>query len=168
MRALFSLSDIKNCHIHAKGLIDLGWEIIATRETADYLKKCDIEVNDISEFFNIDSKFTFPPTLHPEIESALTDSPINKDKGIDLLYDITYPLTDGNDVGGHTLLALAAKGNRIVVPNADEMHIVLQALKDNNNSIGDDYRQSLIKKVYLKILLSLFFLSRVYRHLPAL
>ncbi|HIF02300.1 MAG TPA: hypothetical protein EYQ84_02860 [Nitrospinaceae bacterium] len=81
------------------------------------------------------------------MELALTTS---KATTIDLVFDTTYPLSEGNDVGGHTLLALAAKGNRIVVSNKKDMDKVVRQLICNENSIEADFRKRLITQAYEK------------------
>lgn len=146
--ALFSLFDQDKVILYAKQLVDIGWEIVATSETSEILNKNSISVKDISAFLGIRDLYPFPPTLHPKVELALTS---NMDKKIDLVYDITYPLDNGNDVGGHTLLALAAKGGRIVVCEKEDMKRVIEELKNNNNEVNSIFRQKLIEKVYDKI-----------------
>lgn len=147
-RVLFSLFDQKNAVVYAKQLVVLGWEIIASKETYDLLKQNCIPVVDISYFLKIKDKYPFPPTLHPMMELALTTG---QGKSIDFVYITNYPLSKGNDVGGNTILALAAKGKRIVVFNRKDMGKVVKTLKSNNNEIPPFFRQQLIDKVYAKI-----------------
>jgi len=147
--ALFSLYDQENCTSYARQLIDLGWGIVATKETGDILKDAGIKaVTGVSEFLGIEDNYPFPPTLHPKMELVLTT---DQDDRIDLVYDTTYPLAKGNDVGGHTLLALAAKGTRIVVADKQDMERVIDALKNNMNAITPSFRQELIDKAYARI-----------------
>ncbi|MCX5698505.1 MAG: hypothetical protein NTX01_02260 [Candidatus Omnitrophica bacterium] len=148
-RALFSLFDQRNSLSYAKQLISLGWEIVASKETVDILKKNHIPVMDISNFLKIKTKYPFPPTLHPYLELALST---NIGKSIDLVYVSTYPLSQGNDVGGHTMLALAAKGKKIVIWENEDMRNVLQRLKKNNNQVSPFLRKLLIDKVHDKII----------------
>ena len=111
-KALFSVDNLNNIEWFAAALKEMGWHIIATTETVDKLQQHNIVVENVATFTKVIENFRFPPTLHPKIEVALTlDEPFR----IDLVYDIPYPPSKGNDVGGHTLLALGAKGNRIVV-----------------------------------------------------
>jgi len=147
-KALFSLYDTTNSAKYAKALIDLGWDIIATRETVDILKEEGLSCEDIASFTGVTHDFGIPPTLHPKIENALTmDAP---DERIELVYDIPYPLEEGNDVGGRVLLALAAKGNRVPVFTREDMEVVISNLKENG-SIPDDLRNSLIDKANAEI-----------------
>jgi phosphoribosylaminoimidazolecarboxamide formyltransferase/IMP cyclohydrolase len=147
-RALFSLYDQDNVIQFAQQLVDLGWEIVATEETKNIVQENGIEVKSVSEFLGIKNVYPFPPTLHPQMELALTT---NQGNAIDFVYDTTYPLSQGNDVGGHTLLALAAKGERIVVCDKNDMESVITNLRNNKSDIDPPFRQQLINKAYAKI-----------------
>jgi len=146
--ALFSLYDQENVVLYAQHLINLEWDLVATKETEQILTGKGIPVKNISEFLGIEDRYPFPPTLHPKMELALTTE---QDESIALVYDTTYPLAKGNDVGGHTLLALAAKGMRIVVSDKKDMEQVIDTLKTNNNEIDSALRQQLIDKANAKI-----------------
>lgn len=146
-KAIFSLSDQENALTYARELIGLGWKIIATSETRDLLKENNVPVEDISDFFKIKDKYPFPPTLHPFLELILTTEHVD---AVDLVYVTTYPLSKGNDIGGHAILALAAKGRRIVISDKKDMGDVIQILKMNNNEISQPLRRQLIDKVYAK------------------
>lgn len=147
--ALFSLYDLKNAVNYAKKLQELGWKIVTTKETLTILKKHKIKAINISKYLKTEDKYPFPPTLHPMMELALTGN--DKNTRIDLVYDITYPLSAGNDVGGNTLLGLASKGNRIVAFNNTDMERIIHELKENNNDITARLRNELIGKAYEKI-----------------
>ena len=146
--ALFSLYDQENAVAYARQLARLGWQLIATEETESLLKKNGLEVKNISEFLGTREVFPFPPTLHPRMELALTT---DHGESIDLVYDTTYPVSEGNDVGGHTLLALAAKGRRIVIADKKDMERVIDNLQTCNNDIDPWLRQTLIDTAYIKI-----------------
>jgi phosphoribosylaminoimidazolecarboxamide formyltransferase/IMP cyclohydrolase len=145
---LFSLYDQENVLVYAQKLVDLGWEIVATEETKRIVQENGIQVKSVSEFLGVKDVYPFPPTLHPRMELALTT---HQGESIDFVYDTTYPLSEGNDVGGHTLLALAAKGERIVVCNKRDMESVIDKLQDNDNDITASFRHYLIDKTYTKI-----------------
>ena len=118
------------------------------RDVALRFAESGIQTEEVSRFLGIQEPYPFPPTLHPKIELALTTVTTT---AIDLVFDITYPLDKGNDVGGHTLLALAAKGNRIVVSNQEDMDSVVKQLLQNENEIEPELRQRLIVQAYEKI-----------------
>jgi len=80
--------------------------------------------------------------LHPEIEFSLT---ADCETRIDLVYILTYPLSDGNDVGGHTILALAAKGGRIPVMSNEDMELVVNEII-KNGIISQELRNELVAK----------------------
>jgi phosphoribosylaminoimidazolecarboxamide formyltransferase/IMP cyclohydrolase len=149
-RALFSVDNLNEIAGFAIALKKMGWHIISTAETVEELQQYNIEVDDVSSFTGLNEKYTIPPTLHPKIEEALTmDVPYR----IDLVYDIPYPIEKGKDVGGHTLLALGAKGNRIVVFSQEDMKVVIEELiqSENHKTISEDLRTQLIDKAYARI-----------------
>ncbi|MFH0827248.1 MAG: hypothetical protein V1923_05150 [Candidatus Omnitrophota bacterium] len=141
-RALFSLYSLEKAVEFADVLSRLGWEIIASRETVQLLSKRGIPVIDVADFTGIHEDYGFPPTLHPKIEKYLTSS---KGPRIDLVYVLPYPLSVGNDIGGRTLLALAAKGKRIPVMSVSDMENVTEHLK-NKKMLPWALRESLINK----------------------
>lgn len=146
-KALFSLYLFDKVNEFARDLINLGWEIIATSETSRILIQNELPVIDIVDFTGVKENFGFPPTLHPKIEACLT---MPQEERIDLVYVIPYPLFIGNDVGGRTLLALAAKGNRVPVMSVSDMELVVGELRSNGR-ISQELRQSLIDKTNVSI-----------------
>ncbi len=147
-RALFSLYDVSEVESFAKSLHNLGWEIISTKETTLLLDKAGMPSTSVEEFVGITDDYGIPPTLHPKIEQALTGQ--EPDSRIDLVYDLPYPLEKGNDVGGHTLLALAVKGNRTPVMAREDMRLVIQGL-EQSGAISEDLRRDLISKASARI-----------------
>jgi phosphoribosylaminoimidazolecarboxamide formyltransferase / IMP cyclohydrolase len=145
--ALFSLDDTEGVEQYAAALIDLGWTIVASSETSTILNKANLPCVDVSIFTGVQIDYGIPPTLHPKIENALT---MDDDEGrIELVYNINYALDIGNDVGGHTLLALAAKGNRLPVTCAADMEQVIEALQ--LGGVPLELRQRLVNKTNAKI-----------------
>ena len=146
--ALFSLNEPNDGLEFAHALLGLGWRIVATQNVAATLAESGVQVEVVSQFLGIQESYPFPPTLHPKMELALTTF---ETTSIDLVFDTTYPLSKGNDVGGHALLALAAKGNRIVVSNRKDMDKVVRQLLQNENEIEAEFRERLIVQAYEKI-----------------
>ena len=146
--ALFSLNEPNDGLEFARALLGLGWRIVATQNVASTLAESGVQAEVVSQFLGIQELYPFPPTLHPKMELALTTF---ETTSIDLVFDTTYPLSKGNDVGGHTLLALAAKGNRIVVSNRKDMDKVVRQLLQNENEIEAEFRERLIIQAYEKI-----------------
>jgi phosphoribosylaminoimidazolecarboxamide formyltransferase/IMP cyclohydrolase len=126
MRALFSVPFHEEVLSFAKSLIALGWEIIPTPNLCGHFNKAGIGYTDLNEFVSVTEQFPFPPTLHPRMERALTTECPEK---IDLVYNITYDLCVGNDVGGHTLIGLAVKGGRAIACSVESMSSLLKALQ---------------------------------------
>lgn len=146
--ALFSLYDTTHALRFSKALIELGWEILATQETVDILEREGIPCRDMASFTGVHSDYGFPPTLHPGVEYALTakDAP----ERIELAYVISYPLDVGSDVGGRTLLGLAAKGNRLpVILHADFERVISELQQDGK--VSDGLRAELIQKTNAEI-----------------
>ena len=143
-RALFSLYNTAKVEEFAEYLVQMGWEIIASRETVDILSRKGLSVIDIADFTGVKEDYGFPPTFHPKVELFLTSSDDNE-KRIDLVYVINYPLSKGNDVGGLTLLALAAKGKRIPITSVSDMKLVVDEIKANGK-ISDELHLKLLNK----------------------
>lgn len=135
---------------YARALQELGWAIIVTPNLMNLFRKEGIAVQNVADFVRIKDGLPFPPTLHPKIEAALT---LDEKDRIDLVYDIPYSLDAGNDVGGHTLLALAVKGRRMAVYEPLDMRRIIEALKQNaaSQAIPQALQKELIEKCLLKI-----------------
>jgi len=142
-KALFSLYDLSRVEILAEKLVEAGWEIIASKETVAVLARHRIPATDITGLTGYHEDLGFPPTLHPKIEHLLTGAGLKE--GIDLVYVLPYPMSVGNDIGGRTLLALAAKGRRIPVMTLEDMETVVAALADKG-AINEDLHQKLLDK----------------------
>ncbi len=148
-KALFSLFDTTHADLFAKELINHGWQIIASNKTGVYLQEHNVPITKLTDFLKFKENYGFSPTLHTKIEFNLTSDNPGKDK-IDLVYIINYPITQGNDIGGHTILALAAKGKRIPVSSIKDMEKVVKEIKLNGD-ISPGLRKQLIKKAYIKV-----------------
>ena len=146
--ALFSVNQTENIAEFAKSVSALGWSIVATDQPLKVLRDAGIDVMSVAEFVGVREEYGFPPTLHPKIEYALTAKEPNE--RIELVYNITYSLDVGNDVGGHTLLALAVKGNRVPVSTYDDMNEVAAAI-EKLGGIPAGLRDTLVEKASLKI-----------------
>lgn len=146
--ALFSLYEQGKAALYARKLVEAGFRIIATEPTLSELGSAGVPAISVADYTKYDTDHGFPPTLHPKIEHALTGS-----KGgdrIELVYDRTYPLDVGNDVGGHTLLALAVKGDRIPVCSGDDMERVIKQVASEGR-VSRELREELQVKALTKI-----------------
>ena len=145
--ALFSLYDTTMADSFAESLIRSGWNIIGSTETVELLREKALPVQDIAEFTGNSEDFDFPPTLHPKVESALT---LDGASRIDLVYVIPYPRSQGNDVGGRTLLSLAVKGRRIPVMSVVDMEKVVSSIT-KSGQIPEEMHLNLLDKVCYEV-----------------
>jgi len=148
-KALFSLFDTSCADRFARTLVDCGWQIIASNKTGVFLQEHNVPVIKLTDFLKFHKNYCFSPTLHPKIEFNLTSDHAGADR-IDLVYIVNYPLTKGNDVGGHTILALAAKGKRIPVFSIKDMERVVEQILTRGD-ITEKLRSVLIKKTCAKV-----------------
>ena len=148
MRILISLFDTSGIEKLAREFQELDWKILCSQETHSILSKAGIPSTRIEQFTAMQEDFGFPPTLHPKIEASLTST--TSDSIIDIVFDIPYPLTKGNDVGGYALLALAAKGGRIPVMSKSDMQSVLREVKELGK-VSIELKSQLISKVHTVI-----------------
>ena len=161
MRALVSVSDKNGLVPFVSGLVELGWEIIATGGTRKMLEAAGIKTTGISEVTG------FPEicdgrvkTLHPKVHGALLgrrDLPEHlkelKENGIgfiDLVCVNLYPFArtiakpgvtmeeavENIDIGGPSMLRSAAKNWRdvTVVCNPEDYDRVLEELRANGST----------------------------------
>ncbi len=164
-RALISVSDKKGIVDFAKGLYNLGIEIISTGGTKEILNKAKIPAYSISEYIGADEMLDGRvKTLHPKIYAGILAIRDNKrhlqqlkKEGIDLIDMVVinlYPFEDiiscknsnleviieNIDIGGPTLLRAAAKNYRYVaaVSSPSQYQSILKELKENNNRLSDE------------------------------
>lgn len=140
MKALISLNSTNQLVLQATKLRKLGFDLIVTSESARVLLEEGIECIAIEDYLSFQNEFPFPPTLHPRMEYELTNL---SGGGIDLVYVNPYGMNVGLDVGGHTLLALAVKGRRMVVANSEDMNHLLTELETCRGIVSDSYLKSL-------------------------
>src|SRR3989442_5173178 len=156
VRALLSVSDLDGLVAFARGLKDLGWDLIATDGTRAALKSEGIDARSVEEITGS------PPllggrvkTLHPRIHAAVlarrddethtAEIARERIEPIDLvavnLYPFTRSVASGKraaelqeqiDIGGVTLLRAAAKNYQdvVVVSKPGRYQAVLDDLKE--------------------------------------
>ncbi len=172
-RALISVSDKRGVVAFARGLIDLGWEIVSTGGTAAALRASDVPVVQVEQLTGfpelLDGRVkTLHPVIHaallarrdlPEHGSALKQHDIEP---IDLVAVNLYPfqLTISNpdvtfedaleniDVGGPSMLRSAAKNHASVLPVVDptDYPVVLELLR--RGTIDSSTRREFAAKVF--------------------
>src|SRR6218665_2579640 len=157
-RALISVSDKSGLLDFAKGLAELGVEILSTGGTSKHLKEAGLAVIDVSEYTGFPEMFDGRvKTLHPKVHGGLLQRRDNdEDKRnatkhnipvIDLVAINLYPFEqtvakkdvtleeaiENIDIGGPSMLRSAAKNHRWVTVISDpaDYPIVLEELKEN-------------------------------------
>lgn len=169
-RALISVSDKKGLIPFAKGLHDLGVEILSTGGTARHLKGANIEVVEVSDYTDfpemLDGRVK---TLHPKIHGGLLALRDNQehmnqleknDIGlIDMVVVNLYPFEsvvkkknvtleeaiENIDIGGPSMLRSAAKNYKsvCVICNPKRYKDILKELDVNSGLLSDSILMSL-------------------------
>jgi phosphoribosylaminoimidazolecarboxamide formyltransferase / IMP cyclohydrolase len=154
-KAILSVHDKTGIVDFARGLVDLGWELLASGGTAKLLRENDISVREVAEYTKspeiLDGRVK---TLHPAIHGGLLARPTDRDRQqlLDLGWDyidlaivnlypfeqtiakqgVTYAeLIENIDIGGVTLIRAAAKNHERVTLVCDPVDYqdVLEALQ---------------------------------------
>jgi phosphoribosylaminoimidazolecarboxamide formyltransferase/IMP cyclohydrolase len=171
-RAILSVSDKTGIIEFARGLVELGWEIVSTGGTARALREAGLPVRDVSEVTGhpemMDGRVK---TLHPAIHAGILarrDRPDDlaalEAQGyslIDLVAVNLYPFAEAVaagarlpeameevDIGGPTLLRAAAKNHAHVLAVVDpgDYPRVLDALR--RGAVDASLRVDLARKVF--------------------
>jgi phosphoribosylaminoimidazolecarboxamide formyltransferase / IMP cyclohydrolase len=167
-RALLSVSDKTGIVEFAKGLADLGVEILSTGGTAKALREGGVEVVDVSDFTGhpemMDGRVK---TLHPIVHGGILarrDTPEHMaaldeygNGRIDLVAVNLYPFektvaredatfeecVEQIDIGGPTLIRAAAKNHAdvLIVTLPEQQEAVLEALRAGE--VSEDFRKKL-------------------------
>lgn len=156
--ALFSVTDRTGLVDFARGLIELGWRILATRGTAHALATAGIPVISLEEWTGVPEILGGRvKTLHPKVHAGILARPLETDlaevaaiggKPIDLVVVNLYAFEEAArgggieeaveaiDIGGVALLRAAAKNfARVIVCSSPEDYpIVLEALRQKGEA----------------------------------
>jgi phosphoribosylaminoimidazolecarboxamide formyltransferase/IMP cyclohydrolase len=174
-RALLSVSDKTGIVDFARGLVELGVELVSTGGTAAALRDAGLEVRSIEDFTG------FPEimggrvkTLHPKLYAgllALRDDPEHMDAAgkhgvefVDLVCVNLYPfeataarrgvteheVIENIDIGGPTMIRAAAKnfGFSAVVVKPESYDAVLQELRDTEGLLSLKTRENLAAEAF--------------------
>ena len=172
-RALISVSDKTGIVDFARQLSEMQVEILSTGGTAKLLTENNIPVLEVSEYTGFPEMMDGRvKTLHPKIHGGIlgrrgVDDNIMKQNGIgpiDLIVVNLYPFEktvanpgcdlptaiENIDIGGPTMLRAAAKNHASVsvVVDADDYQRVLDEMKANGGSVGDETRFDLAVKTF--------------------
>ncbi len=175
-RALISVSDKRDVLQMARGLKDLGVEILSTGGTARVLMEEGIEVKEISKFTGfpemLDGRVK---TLHPKVHGGLLgrrDLPDHIEQmerhgiePIDMVVVNLYPFEqtvaradctleeaiENIDIGGPAMIRSAAKNFEGVAVIVDPMDysLVLSEMRESNGHISVETTFMLAKKAFL-------------------
>ena len=172
MRALLSVSDKSGIVEFAKGLEELGWEIISTGGTYKKLQENGIKVIEIDEVTKFPECFegrvkTLNPYVHGGIlhkrgdEAHIAQAKELGVEGIDLVCVNLYPfkatiertddfdeIIENIDIGGPTMVRSAAKNFQdvLIVTSSDDYTRVLDALQNGTNTL--EFRRDLMIKAF--------------------
>jgi phosphoribosylaminoimidazolecarboxamide formyltransferase/IMP cyclohydrolase len=174
-RALISVSDKTGIAEFARGLADLGAEIVSTGGTAEALREAGVEVRSVEELTGspeiLDGRVK---TLHPRLHAALLavrDDPEHADtleaegiEPIDLVCVNLYPFeqvvaradtteleaVENIDIGGPTMIRAAAKNHRYVavVVKPESYDAVLAELQESGGEISAETRHWLANEAF--------------------
>jgi phosphoribosylaminoimidazolecarboxamide formyltransferase / IMP cyclohydrolase len=174
-RALISVSDKTGVTDFAKGLAELGVEIVSTGGTGDALRTAGVDVTDVSNFTGspeiLDGRVK---TLHPRLHAALLARRDNDEHvatleregivPIDLVCVNLYPFQrtvagrdvdpadaiENIDIGGPTMIRAAAKNHRsvAVIVKPESYDAVLAELEESDGKISTSTRHWLANEAF--------------------
>jgi len=175
-RALLSVSDKTGLEDFARGLAEMGVQLISTGGTARTLKQSDIAVADVAELTGfpemMDGRLK---TLHPKVHGGLLAVRGNAEHAsaqeahgiasIDLLAVNLYPFEEtvrsgadfdtcieNIDIGGPAMIRAAAKNHAAVTVIVDPADYgrVLAEMKENGGATTLELRRRLAQKAYAR------------------
>ena len=172
MRALLSVSDKEGIVEFAKGLVELGFEIISTGGTFKKLKEAGIDVIEIDKITKFPECFegrvkTLNPYVHGGILYKRDDKKHQEEakelqiEGIDLVCVNLYPfketiertddfdeIIENIDIGGPTMVRSAAKNFKdvLIVTDKNDYNKVLEAIKEKKDDLS--FRRALMIKAF--------------------
>ncbi|MBE2983825.1 bifunctional phosphoribosylaminoimidazolecarboxamide formyltransferase/IMP cyclohydrolase [Campylobacter sp. RM9344] len=172
MRALISVSDKEGIVEFAKGLVELGWEVISTGGTHKMLNENGVKALEVAEVTKSPEMFEGRvKTLHPKIHGGIlhkrddaahvAQAKENAVEGIDLVCVNLYPfkqttirtddfdeIIENIDIGGPAMVRSAAKNFKdvLIVTDVLDYDEILVRLREKRDDI--EFRRSLMIKAY--------------------
>ena len=172
MRALLSVSDKEGIVEFAKGLEELGWQILSTGGTYKLLKSEGVKATEVSEFTASPEMFEGRvKTLHPKVHGGILHkrddaTHVAQAKeygidGIDLVCVNLYPfkettirtddfaeIIENIDIGGPAMVRSAAKNFKdvLIVTSVLDYDEILKRLKEKSDDY--EFRRSLMIKAF--------------------
>ncbi|MGQ0802582.1 MAG: bifunctional phosphoribosylaminoimidazolecarboxamide formyltransferase/IMP cyclohydrolase [Actinomycetota bacterium] len=165
-RALLSAWDKTGLTDFARALHELGFELVASGNTAAALREADVPVTAVEDVTGapemLDGRVK---TLHPRIHGGLladlgkkghrADLETHGIAPFDLVVSNLYPFTDSPDIetidiGGPAMVRAAAKNHAwvAVVTDPAQYADVLEELRSGEGSLGDDTRRRLALEAF--------------------
>ena len=177
MRAILAVYDKRDIVDFARGLHDLGWELIGTGGTARTVAEAGLPITEVAEYTGSPEMLGGRvKTLHPKVHGGILFRRGNSEDEaevveydvppIDLVAGNLYPfietVTSGNadlgealeqiDIGGPTMIRAAAKNHPWVLPivDPDDYPAILEALRaaDGAEGVAQDVRRRLAAKAF--------------------
>jgi len=174
-RALLSVSDKRGIVDFARGLVELGVELISTGGTASELAAAGLEVRAVEDFTGFPEMMDGRvKTLHPRLYAgllAVRDNPEHAAAAhehdiemVDLVCVNLYPFErtvarldveernaiENIDIGGPTMIRAAAKNHAYaaVVVKPESYDAVLEELRENDGALSFTTRQELAAQAF--------------------
>ena len=171
--ALISVYDKNGVADFARGLVELGFDLIASGGTAKVLSEAGLVVRDVAELIGGGAILGHRVvTLSREVYAGLLARDADEDRAelarlniprIDLVCVDLYPLAteiaaasstcesviEKTDIGGPTLLRAAAKGGRIVIADPTDRGRVLEWLRGGEPDASEFLRELAAKAEYI-------------------
>ncbi|MFI5053138.1 MAG: bifunctional phosphoribosylaminoimidazolecarboxamide formyltransferase/IMP cyclohydrolase [Acidimicrobiia bacterium] len=165
MRALLSVWDKSGLVDLARGLHDLGWELVASTSTARALDDAGVPVVHLAEFTGFPEMLDHRVvTLHPGVHggiladrskpSHLADMEEHGIAAFDMVVSNLYPFNEAPgietiDIGGPAMTRAAAKNHAwvAIVTGPDQYDGVLTELREHGK-LGDDTRRALALEAF--------------------
>jgi len=174
-RALLSVSDKTGIVEFARGLVELGIEIVSTGGTAGALEEAGVQVRSITDLTGfpeiMDGRVK---TLHPKLYAgmlALRDDPAHMEAAgehevefVDLVCVNLYPfervasrrgvpesdVIENIDIGGPTMIRAAAKNRQFVAPvvSPESYDAVLDELRESERRLSPQTRENLAAEAF--------------------
>src|SRR3954466_1270345 len=174
-RALLSVSDKRGIVDFARGLVELGVEIVSTGGTASALTEAGLSVRAIDDFTGfpeiMDGRVK---TLHPKLYAgllAVRDNPAHLEQAeandiefVDLVCVNLYPfertaakrgvgeaeVIENIDIGGPTMIRAAAKNHAYaaVVTSPESYDAIIEELRDAGGTLSMPTRESLAAEAF--------------------
>jgi phosphoribosylaminoimidazolecarboxamide formyltransferase/IMP cyclohydrolase len=167
MRALLSVWDKAGLVDLARGLHDLGWELVSSGGTARALEDAGVPVLPLAEVTGFPEMLDHRVvTLHPKVHGGILADRGKESHRADLeRYDITpfdmvvsnlYPFESSPDIetidiGGPAMTRAAAKNHAwvAIVTSPDQYDAVLAELREHG-ALGDDTRRALALEAFAR------------------